>query len=492
MPDPTRFSFQFGNAPQSSPRDPAQPLRILLLSKLRGNTSDDSALGPIRSVDVDDFDDLLAKIRPSLRVQLGDSADAFVEIEIREMDDFHPDQLYRSLPVFHQLRDLRQQLQNTDTFKAAAARMSDASLQQPKLPESPAKAESDSDMMERILGKPTQTPSSDFGLTDMIKDIVAPYIVAAPDPQQDAYLKIVDTAIAAQMRTILHGEAFQALEAAWQGLYFLVSNIEIDEDLQLFVWDVSKSEIQDALDTGNGNPEDSVLVERLVKNRDSAPFSLLVSDFRFDESNRDMALLAQLGAVAAGAGAPFLATASPQLTGADAWSDASSLAEGETDGNRFWEALRSSSFAPWIGLVAPGYLLRLPYGAATDPIDAFLFEELEVDPQSTKDPFLWGAPALACATLIAASFSQNQWAMSLHDHLDIGDLPACTLKIDGVSQLKPCAETLLPERTAEAMLQAGVMPLVAFKDRNAVGLLRFQSIASGNPQGQALSGPFRV
>ena len=43
------------------------------------------------------------------------------EIEIGELDDFHPDSLYRKLGIFKALGDLRKRLNNTATFPKAAA-----------------------------------------------------------------------------------------------------------------------------------------------------------------------------------------------------------------------------------------------------------------------------------------------------------------------------------------------------------------------------------
>jgi len=60
---------------------------------------------------------------------------------------------------------------------------------------------------------------------------------------------------------------------------------------------------------------------------------------------------------------------------------------------------------------------------------------------------------------------------------DIGGLPAYSYKEDGEFKMTPCAELLLPERSAEAILELGIMPIVSFRNRDMARLLRFQSIA---------------
>ena len=48
----------------------------------------------------------------------------------------------------------------------------------------------------------------------------------------------------------------------------------------------------------------------------------------------------------------------------------------------------------------------------------------------------------------------------------------------GGDAIKPCAEVYLDESSAEQVLACGVMPLMSHRSRNAVRLLRMQSIAS--------------
>ena len=77
--------------------------------------------------------------------------------------------------------------------------------------------------------------------------------------------------------------------------------------------------------------------------------------------------------------------------------------------------------------------------------------------------------------------------MNPDDHTDIEDLPAFTYEEDGEKKMLPCAELLLPERSAEAILGLGIMPVVSFRSSDKARLLRFQSIAKPV---SALSGPW--
>ena len=64
-------------------------------------------------VDRDNFDDVLARVAPEVRLPAGESE---IAIRFRELDDFHPDSLFARLGPFQALRDLRRR--NRDPNRA--------------------------------------------------------------------------------------------------------------------------------------------------------------------------------------------------------------------------------------------------------------------------------------------------------------------------------------------------------------------------------------
>ncbi|QEG01465.1 hypothetical protein Mal15_55410 [Stieleria maiorica] len=461
-----------------------------------------------RRVDIDNFEDVLQKIAPKASVRIGDSADAMIEIGISELDDFHPDALYRNVPIFHELRQLRKRLMDPNSFSDAAAELNQTLALQtdseskgtaqetPTAPDSPPAAtdESDADTLERVLGQSAKRVDTSAAkppqvdIQSLINQIVAPYIEPKPDPRQDEYVSHTDSAIAGQMRAILHDRSFQQLEAAWLGLSFLVSQVAQSEEVQVFLWDVTKAELLHAGESASEQLEDSLLFRRLVTDREQATFSLLVSTETFSHELNDLILLTRLGAIGANSGGPVLAAASPQLVGCQNWTD--EIPKPNAEANRReqdWQSIRTSAAAAWIGLAGPRFLLRLPYGASTSPVDAFDFQEID-DPIANHQSLLWGASSLFVATLLATSYLQSGWQMTPGDLQDIGDLPALTYKDeDGEVHLKACAEVFLSERVAEQILDQGVMPLMSFKNRNVARVLRVQSVSS---PASALAGPW--
>jgi type VI secretion system protein ImpC len=467
-------------------------MRILLCGdfSLRGDAGEpdpqELATRPLVRADIDNLDRVIARLAPAVELPCDGGP---VRISFGAMDDFHPDRLFESLDLFAEARALRRRLLDPAGFAQARAELLGPG------------AESDGGTLQRLLGRP-ETPDRGAspspavpGTAEAAVDALVRRLVAAdsvPDigSDQAQLVQAVDLAAAAQMRDLLHHPRFQAAEAAWRTVQLLVTRLELDEDLQLWLFDATRAEL-DAAAAAPDLPA-SGLWKGLVEPRggagEAAGWSLVVVLEAFGPSAADVGLLAYLATVSAAAGAPVLATASPALFGCDALPltpeprDWQPLESGDA---QRWQALRRSPLAPWIGLAAPRILLRLPFGAGTDPLERFGFEEMAGgDPART---LLWGHPGAACALLAGQAFRGAEWAMELDRELDVEDLPAWIHTEDGERRLYPCAEAWLGERAAAALLERGLMPLLSRRDRPAARLLRWQSIAEPPA---ALAGPW--
>ena len=465
---PGRLQFQF-NPQTPRPRSGRGPMRLLLLGDFSGRPAADRpplAGRPTYRLDADTFDTVLERIAPVARV--GDS-----EIEFSEIEHFHPDSLYTRLPVFAALRQMRQRLLDPAQFAQAAAELGVSAA---ATASAPAAAPVGGDLLAGLLGgRPAAVeaaapppPSPAAGIDAFIRNIVAPHVVANIQPQQAQLVASVEAAIAAEMRTLLHHPALQALETAWRGAHWLVASLDLDEDLQLHLLDVSRDELlADVVASGGKLAETElhrVIADRWRNVPGGEPWHLLVGLYSFGPGDADVGLAAALGLLASQAGGPLLAAGDPAL----ATAEPAALAG--------WAALRGSEAAPWLGFVTPRVLLRLPYGKRSDPLSAFAFEEF---PGGTPvhEQLLWGPGSLAAALLIGRAFIANGWSMQPGDENEVADLPAYTYSADGETVLLPCAEHLLGERAGQALLEAGLMPLMSHKHRNAATLMRFQSIA---------------
>jgi type VI secretion system protein ImpC len=428
------FDVTFG--PTGRRRNEDEPMRLLVLGDFSGKSI--SERGPLASraiqrIDSDTFDAVMGRLEPRAVLSGG-------EIRFRQLDDFHPDRLYAQLDRFQHLRQAR--------------------VTPPTAPD---------DDIARLLGKPAERPAATraSGLDALIRDAVAPHIVKDTSALTAMHLHVVDAAIAEEMRALLHAPAFQAIEAAWRGVQWLISSLELDEHLQLHLMDVTREELLADIVASAGKLANTALhravVDRLHSGVDGERWSALVGLLRFGPSAADIALLAALGFTASRAGGPWLADADPAL--------ADSPARESVE----WLALRRSDVARGIALAAPRVLLRMPYGPQSDPVETFAFSELAGPPESEK--FLWGHASLAMALLIGRAFTARGWEMEPGDERDIGDLPAYTFAHDGERQMQPCAERLLTDRDIDTFVTAGLVPIAGRRDRNSVVAVRFQSVS---------------
>jgi type VI secretion system protein ImpC len=254
------------------------------------------------------------------------------------------------------------------------------------------------------------------------------------------------------MRRYLHDPGFQSVEASWRALDFLVQRVETGPDLKIYIADVAREDV-----VGSSGPLKEIILEP-GRTPGSEPWSLLVANHTYATVGRDTSPLAFFGELARQAGAPFLAEAE--------------LPSAESDQ---WRALRHAPYAPWLGLVLPRFLLRLPYGKDTSPVESFRFEEMPERPEHTR--YLWGNAAMACACLLAQTFNRDGWDMRPGTVRELSGLPLHVYHCDGETHTKPCAEVLMTFDEAEMLLDQGIMPLASLKDQDVVRLVRFQSIA---------------
>jgi len=501
MPGVMGFEFSLAGGKKSQ-RVESSPFVMMVLGDFAGNANHATAQDPawlmqvpVRNTDIDNIDQLWKSFAPRLEINIEGVS---VTLEPADLDDFHPDYLYKTQPLFAGLRQLRKRLLDPATSSEALAEVMESSAGAADdkdfeaSADKPVSTESGDNMFERLLGErraqPSPVAAASSSLDNLLQKVVGPHVVHGLDPKVDTAIEAVDKAIAESMRRILHHPEFQALEGAWRSLYDLVQETEIGEELHLRVCNVSKASLLDGLPASASALEDSglyqLLVGRFRRAADDDGFSVLLCNYFFGGSADDVALLASLGSLAEMHDAAVIGAAKSELLGSLALHEQPAFSDWSQQENPFWRQLQESPLAGRIGLVLPRIIGRLPYGQETDQINSFDFEELD---SNAHENFLWVNPTLYCARLLAQSFTDAGWNMSPDDHTDIGGLPVYTYKEDGEGKMLPCAELLLPERSAEAILGMGLMPVVSFRNRDMARLLRFQSIA--RPVA-ALAGPW--
>ena len=438
-------------------------------------------------VDRDNFDEVLSKLHPELHLPTEDKIP--LVFRFSELDDFHPDRLFENA-AFQKLKGLRERVQDPSAFAdvaeelglrpASAARENES----PRISApSPVRLASGSLLDELIEQAESRVALEPARKTDEVhefaRELAAKYSVSAPDPRQPDVVAAVDRAIGDAMRVILHHPDFQALEAIWRATFLLVRQIETGAQLKIYLIDISKQELAAGLRASEDLRKSGIfrlLVEKAIDTPGADPWTLVVGNFKFGSESEDTELLAKLAAIARRAGAAFLGEADPSLLGCASLEAAPHPRDwNESKVPDSWKQVRLRPESASVALALPRFLLRLPYGAETSPLESFEFEEFSGLP--SHNGYLWGNPAFAVGMLLGQSFNEAGWEMRPGNLSQVENLPLHTYRVDGDSQLKPCAEVLLTEEAVERILDQGLIPLVSYKGRDAVRVGRFQSIA---------------
>jgi len=297
----------------------------------------------------------------------------------------------------------------------------------------------------------------------------------------------LDERLTAQVNEILHAPEFQKIESAWRGLHYLVYNSETDATLKVRVMNVSKGELYRELKLYPGAKWDqSPLFKQLYGAEydilGGEPYGSIVGDYYFDHLPTDVQLLRDLSKICSAMHAPFFAGASPTVLGMDTWTE---LLNPRDIGKLFdtpeyaaWKSLRDAEDSRYVGLCLPRVLARVPYGAKTEPVEEFAFEE---DTDGHKgEKYAWMNAAYAMATNVNRAFKEWGWTVRIRGVQSGGEvvnLPTHSFPTDdGGVDLKCPTEIGIGDRRENELSKAGLLPLIHRKNTDKAAFIGAQSV----------------
>ncbi|WP_416762550.1 type VI secretion system contractile sheath large subunit [Roseateles sp. So40a] len=303
----------------------------------------------------------------------------------------------------------------------------------------------------------------------------------------EAMIAEIDKKLSEQVNAILHHAEFQQLESAWRGLHYLVNNTETDEQLKIRVMSISKNDLGKTLKRYKGTAWDQSPIFKRVYEEEfgqfgGEPFGCIVGDYYFDHSPPDVELLGEIAKVSAAAHSPFIAAVNPSLMQMESWQELANPRDltkiFSTPEYAAWKSLRESDDARYIGLAMPRFLARLPYGAKTNPVEEFNFEEATGGGEHGK--YTWANSAYAMATNINRSFKTYGWCTRIRG-VEAGGavegLPAHTFPTDeGGVAMKCPTEIAISDRREAELAKNGFMPLVHRKNSDFAAFIGAQSL----------------
>ncbi|MEO0482002.1 MAG: type VI secretion system contractile sheath large subunit [Planctomycetota bacterium] len=297
----------------------------------------------------------------------------------------------------------------------------------------------------------------------------------------------IDKRLSEQVNAILHHDQFQSVEGAWRGLHHLVNNTETDETLKIRVLNISKKDLGKTLKKFRGTAWDqSPLFKKLYEEEygqfGGEPYGCLVGDYHFDHSPPDVALLSDMAQIAAAAHAPFISGTAPSLLNMDSWQELANPRDltkiFQTAEYAPWRSLRESEDARYLGLAMPRFLARLPYGAKTDPVEEFAFEEDVEGADHSK--YTWANSAYAMAVNINRAFKMYGWCTRIRGVESGGSvegLPCHTFPTDdGGVDMKCPTEIAISDRREAELAKNGLMPLLHRKNTDMAAFIGAQSL----------------
>ena len=297
----------------------------------------------------------------------------------------------------------------------------------------------------------------------------------------------IDQRLSEQLNQILHHENFKKLEGSWRGLSYLVNNTETDETLKIRVFNISKKDMSKTLKKFKGTAWDqSPIFKKLYEEEFGSPggepYGALIGDYDFDHSPPDVELLGEIAQIAAAAHAPFIAAAAPSLMNMDSWQELSNPRDltkiFQTAEYAPWRSMRDSEDARYVGLTMPRFLARMPYGASTNPVDDFAFEEDTEGADHSK--YLWSNSAYAMGAKITNSFKQFGWCSQIRGVESGGmveGLPCHTFPTDdGGVDMKCPTEIAITDRREAELAKNGMMPLSHWKNTDYAVFVGAQSL----------------
>jgi type VI secretion system protein ImpC len=297
----------------------------------------------------------------------------------------------------------------------------------------------------------------------------------------------LDKKLTDQINLIMHTPEFQQLEGAWRGLHHLVNNTETDESLKIRVMNISKNDLGKTLKKYKGTAWDQSPIFKKMYEEEfgqfgGEPFGSIVADYYFDNSAPDVELLTSMAKVAAAAHAPFIAAAAPSVMLMESWQELSNPRDltkiFQTPEHAAWRSFRESEDARYVGLAMPRFLARQPYGAKTDPVEEFDFEE-DTSAAGSKG-YTWSNAAYAMAVNINRSFKEYGWCSRIRGIESGGaveGLPVHSFPTDDGGVAMQCPTEIAISDRREAELAAnGFMPLVHKKNTDFAAFIGAQSL----------------
>jgi type VI secretion system protein ImpC len=350
--------------------------------------------------------------------------------------------------------------------------------------------------LDQVVAATKQTPADQT--QDLVKNLVEQALSGTVTFDRnltrtfDRAIAAIDRKLSDQLNAIMHHPKFSALEGSWRGLHYLVMNSETGTSMKLRVLNLPKRELSRDLQRAV-EFDQSQLFKKIYENEfgtpGGEPYGALIGDYEWTQHPDDIETLRLVSNVSAAAFAPFVSAAGAGMFGFDNWPELAKprdLAKiFETQDYTKWRSFRDSEDARFVNLVMPRTLARLPYGAATKPIDEFNFEEAPYDDAGTAkamghNDYCWMNAAYAMGTRLTNAFSQYGFCTAIRGAEGGGKVENLPYHVftsdDGDMDAKCPTEIAITDRREFELSNLGFLPLCHYKNTDYSVFFGAQSV----------------
>jgi len=338
------------------------------------------------------------------------------------------------------------------------------------------------DQITQLMPKAVEKPRRDELIRSLVEQSVKGTVRFDKNVTKtiSAAIAAIDAVMSKQLAAIMHNEAFQKLEGSWRGLHYLVQNSETGAQLKIRVLNLSKRELFKDLDKAVEFDQSQAfkkIYEAEFGSPGGEPYGAIVGDYEFTNHPEDIDLLTKMSQVAAAGFCPFLAAADPALLGLESFEELSKPRDLEKifldESFTKWRSFRDSEDSRFVTLTMPRCLSRLPYGKNTKVVDAFDFEEVDLDEQGNSKPvphenYAWMNTSYVLGARLTDAFAKFGWCTAIRGAENGGKVEGLPTHVfmcdDGDKALKCPTEIAITDRREAELSKLGFLPLCFYKN----------------------------
>ncbi|ABP38950.1 hypothetical protein M481_3548 [Yersinia pestis 1522] len=290
----------------------------------------------------------------------------------------------------------------------------------------------------------------------------------------DGHIAALDDQISRQLDAVMHHPDFQRVESTWRGVKSLIDQTDFRQNVRIELLDISKDHLVQDFEDAPEISQSGLYAQTYIQEYDTPggePIAAAISNYEFDRSPQDIALLRNISKVAAAAHMPFIGSVGPEFFGKENMEDVAAIKDIANYFDRAeyikWKAFRDSDDSRYIGLTMPRVLGRLPYGPDTVPVRSFNYVEQVKGPD--HDRYLWTNASFAFAANMVKSFIKNGWCVQIRGPQAGGavtNLPIHLYDLGTGNQVKIPSEVMIPETREFEFANLGFIPLSYYKNRD--------------------------